>query len=212
MNAPAPRTILEAGLASGNTGLVQMLGLCPLLAVSATAVNALGLGIATVVALTLTGAAVATLRRAIGHEVRLPAFVMIIAAVVTAIELALRAWLPGLHAAIALFVPLIATNCALLGRAETFASRHDQLRAALDGFATGLGFLWVLLVIGAIREGVGAGTLFAGAGTLLHLPGLELRATAYPGFLLAALPVGAFLVLAALVAARQHLQARRDAR
>jgi Na+-translocating ferredoxin:NAD+ oxidoreductase subunit E len=209
MNAPTPRAILEYGLASGNTGLVQLLGLCPLLAVSGTAVNALGLGIATLVALTVTNAAVSSLRRLTGRDVRIPAFVMIIAAVVTAIELAMRAWFPALHGVLGLFIPLIATNCALMGRAEAFASRHDPARAALDGFATGLGFLWVLLAIGAVRESVGEGTLFAGAGTLLRLPGLELHWRAYPGFLLAVLPIGAFLVLATLVALRQHLRARR---
>jgi len=209
MNASTPRTILEYGLSSGNTGLVQLLGLCPLLAVSHDAVNALGLGVATVAALTLTGAAVSALRRVTGHDVRIPAFMLVIGAVVTSIELAMRAWRPELHATLGLFVPLIATNCALLGRAETFASRHDPARAALDGFATGLGFLWVLLAIGAIRELVGSGTLFAGAGTRLHLPGLELSVPGYPGFLLAVAPIGAFLVLAALVALRQGWRARR---
>jgi electron transport complex protein RnfE len=136
---------------------------------------------------------------------------MLIAAVVTAIELAMRAFLPGLHAVLGLFIPLIATNCALMGRAEAFASRHDPARAALDGFAVGLGFLWVLLLIGAIRELVGEGSLFAGAGELLRLPALELHATAYPGFLLAVLPIGAFLVLATLVAMRQGWRLRRGA-
>lgn len=209
MSAPTARTILEYGLASGNTGLVQLLGLCPLLAVSGNAVNALGLGLATVLALTLTNTAVAALRRVTGHDVRIPAFVMIIAAVVTAIELAMRAFLPGLHAVLGLFIPLIATNCALMGRAEAFASRHDPARAALDGFAVGVGFLWVLLLIGAIREAVGEGSLFAGAGDLLGAPALELQWAAYPGFLLAVLPIGAFLVLAALVALRQGWRLRR---
>jgi len=211
MSAPSARTILEYGLASGNTGLVQLLGLCPLLAVSNNAVNALGLGLATVVALTLTNAAVSLLRRLSGRDVRIPAFVMIIAAVVTSIELAMRAWLPALHAVLGLFIPLIVTNCALMGRAEAFASRQDPGRAALDGFATGLGFLWVLLAIGAIREALGEGSLFAGAGALLGLPGLELSAPGYPGFQLAMLPVGAFLVLAGLVATRQAWRRRAEA-
>jgi electron transport complex protein RnfE len=209
MSAPTARNILEYGLASGNTGLVQLLGLCPLLAVSNNAVNALGLGLATVAALTLTNAAVSLLRRASGRDVRIPAFVMIIAAVVTSIELALRAWLPELHAVLGLFIPLIVTNCALMGRAEAFASRHDPARAALDGFAIGLGFLWVLLAIGALREMIGEGRLFAGAGNLLGLPALELSAPAYPGFLLAVLPTGAFLALAALIALRQGWRLRR---
>jgi electron transport complex protein RnfE len=204
-----PRAILEYGLSSGNTGLVQLLGLCPLLAVSNNAVNALGLGLATVLALTCTNAAVAGVRRITRRDVRIPAFVMIIAAVVTSIELAMRAWLPALHAVLGLFIPLIVTNCALMGRAEAFASRNSPGLAALDGFAIGLGFLWVLLAIGAVRELIGEGSLFAGAGRLLGLPALELSAPGYPGFLLAVLPVGAFLVLAGLVALRQAWRLRR---
>ena len=211
MTAATPRAILDYGLASGNVGLVQMLGLCPLLAVSNNAVNALGLGLATVLALTLTNAAVAGIRKITRRDVRIPAFVMVIAALVTSIELAIRAWLPELHAVLGLFIPLIVTNCALMGRAEAFASRNSPPRAALDGFAIGLGFLWVLLLIGAVRELVGEGSLFAGAGRLLGLPGLELAAQGYPGFLLAVLPIGAFLVLAGLIALRQGWRLRRGA-
>ncbi|ODS64642.1 MULTISPECIES: electron transport complex subunit RsxE [unclassified Arenimonas] len=208
MSSPTPRAILEYGLSSGNVGLVQMLGLCPLLAVSNNAVNALGLGLATVLALTATNTVVAAIRRATRRDVRIPAFIMVIAAVVTAIELSMRAFLPGLHAVLGLFIPLIVTNCALMGRAEAFASRQDPARAALDGFATGLGFLWVLLAIGGIREALGEGSLFAGAGELLGLPGLELAVAGYPGFVLALLPIGAFGVLACLVALRQAWRLR----
>lgn len=206
-----PRGILEYGLSSGNTGLVQLLGLCPLLAVSNNAVNALGLGLATVLALTLTNAAVASIRRLTRHDVRIPAFVLLIGAVVASIELAIRAWLPELHAVLGLFIPLIVSNCALMGRAEAFASRHSPPRAALDGFAIGLGFLWVLLAIGMIRELIGSGSLFAGAGRLLRAPWLELYPLpGYHGLLLATLPIGAFLVLAALIATRQAWRQRRN--
>ena len=211
MTAATPRAILEYGLSSGNVGLVQLLGLCPLLAVSNNAVNALGLGLATVLALTLTNTAVAGIRRLTRRDVRIPAFVMVIASVVTSIELAMRAWLPELHAVLGLFIPLIVTNCALMGRAEAFASRNSPGRAALDGFAIGLGFLWVLLAIGALRELIGEGSLFAGAGALLGLPWMELAAPGYPGFLLAVLPIGAFLVLAALIALRQGWRLRSAA-
>jgi len=209
MTTATPRTILDYGLSSGNTGLVQLLGLCPLLAVSNNAVNALGLGVATLLALVATNAAVASLRRFTRQDVRIPVFVLVIAGVVTSIELMMRAWLPDLHAQLGLFIPLIASNCALLGRAETFASRNSPPLAALDGFATGAGFLWVLLAIGVLREVLGSGHVFAGAGTLIHAPWLELTVfPGYRGFLIATLPVGAFLVLAALIAMRQAWSSR----
>lgn len=205
MTPPSARSILEYGLVSGNTGLVQLLGLCPLLAVSNNAVNALGLGLATLLALTVTNTAVASLRRITRRDVRIPAFVMIIAAVVTAIELSLRAWLPHLYQVLGLFVPLIVTNCAIMGRAEAFAARNDPTRAALDGFATGLGFLWVLLALGGIRELIGTGSLFAGSGRMLSMPWLELHLLPdYHGFLPAILPPGAFIVLALLIAVRNR--------
>ena len=205
----SPRTILEYGLSSGNVALVQLLGLCPLLAVSNSLVSALGLGLATVLALTATNACIASLRRLTGRDVRIPVFVTVIACVVTAIELAMRAWLPALHSVLGLFIPLIVTNCALLGRAEAFASRHDPLRAALDGFAVGVGFLLVLLLLGGLREALGRGTVFAGAGDLLGLPQLEWTLLpGYRGFMLATLPVGAFFLLALLIAARQRWSAR----
>jgi electron transport complex protein RnfE len=208
-DAPSPRSILEYGLSSGNVAVVQLLGLCPLLAVSGSLVSALGLGLATVLALTLTNAAIASIRRFTGRDVRIPVFVTVIACVVTAIELAMRAWLPALHGVLGLFIPLIVTNCALLGRAEAFASRHDPLRAALDGFAIGAGFLLVLLVLGGLREVIGQGTLFAGAGALLGLPMIETTLLpGYRGFLLATLPVGAFFLLALLIAARQRWLAK----
>lgn len=206
--APGPRGILEYGLSSGNVALVQLLGLCPLLAVSHSLVSALGLGLATVLALTATNAAVAGLRRITGRDVRIPVFVLVIACVVTAIELLMRASLPALHGMLGLFIPLIVTNCALLGRAEAFASRHDPWRAALDGFAIGSGFLLVLLALGGLREAIGQGTLFAGAGALLGLPELEWTLLpGYRGFLLATLPVGAFFLLALLIAGWQRWRA-----
>ena len=199
---------LEAGLWSQNVGLVQLLGLCPLLAVSSTAVNALGLGLATLVALTATNTAIALIRRLTSAEVRIPAFVMVIAAVVTSIELAMHAFLPALHAVLGIFLPLIVTNCAILGRAEALASRTDPARAALDGFAMGLGFLGVLLLLGLLREGIGQGSLFADAGRLLGLPRLELDFSSHR-FLIAALPPGAFVLLGLLIAARQAWLNRR---
>jgi electron transport complex protein RnfE len=203
---PALVAIAERGLWSGNAGLVQLLGLCPLLAVSNSAVNALGLGLATVLALICTNTAIAALRRLTRQEVRIPAFVMLIAAVVTSIELAMHAWLPELHGVLGLFLPLIVTNCAIMARAEAFASRTDPLRAAVDGLAVGCGFLGVLLLLGSIREVLGQGSLFAGAGALLGLPGIELHLDSYRGLLLAVLPPGAFILLGLLLALRQATQ------
>ena len=209
MHPAEARGIVAFGLWSGNAALVQLLGLCPLLAVSNNAVNALGLGVATLVALASTNLAISWLRGLAGREIRIPAFVLVIAAVVTAIEIAMHAWLPQLHRVLGLFLPLIVTNCAIMARAEAFAARQRPLAALLDGLAVGTGFLAVLLVLGLLREGLGAGTVFAGAGTLLGLPSLEMSfASHYRGFLLAALPPGAFVLLALLIAARNRLQAR----
>lgn len=199
-----PRRVFAAGAWSANAGLVQLLGLCPLLAVSTGAVHALGLGLATVLALTLTNTVLSSLRRLLQREVRIPAMVLVIAAVVTSIELAMHAWLPELHAVLGLFLPLIVTNCAIMARAEAFAARHSPALAALDGLATGVGFLGVLLVLGALRETIGRGTLFAGAGELLHAPGLE-TTIVDGGFLLAVLPPGAFVLLALMIALKQRL-------
>jgi electron transport complex protein RnfE len=194
--------LLEAGVWSQNVGLVQLLGLCPLLAVSGTSVNALGLGLATLLALVGTNVAISLIRRLTAAEVRIPAFVMVIAAVVTSIELAMHALLPELHRVLGIFLPLIVTNCAILGRAEALASRVDPARALLDALGMGLGFLGVLMALGLARELIGQGSLFAGAGPLLGLPGLELKLSDHR-FLIAALPPGAFVLLGLMIAARQ---------
>lgn len=195
--------IIQAGLWRNNVGLVQLLGLCPLLAVSHNAVNALALGLATLIALSATAASVSALRGLLDRPIRLPGFLLLIAGIVTAIELLMHAWLPALHAVLGLFLPLIVTNCALLGRAEAFASRHSPAQATLDGAFMGIGFLGVLLALGLLRELLGQGSLFAGAGALLGAPWLEWRSEGFRGLLLAALPPGAFLCLALLVALKQ---------
>jgi len=215
MSEPSASSIVEQGLWSNNPGLVQLLGLCPLLAVSNSAVNALGLGVATVLVLTLTNLAISLLRRAIPAEIRIPAYVVVIATIVTCVELAMNAWMHELYVVLGLFIPLIVTNCAVMGRAELFAARHSPARAALDGIATGLGFFAVLLAIGGMREVIGHGTLFAGAARFLGAWAgpLEVHLIAdYRGFVPAILPVGAFVALALLIAAKNALDARRRAR
>jgi electron transport complex protein RnfE len=206
------KAIVRDGLWSRNTGLVALLGLCPLLAVSNTAVNALGLGLATVAVLALTNLAISLLRAQIHAEIRIPAQIVVIAATVTVVELAMHAWASELYRVLGLFIPLIVTNCAVMGRAEAFAARQPPLRALLDGIAVGLGFLWVLLAIGAIRELLGQGTLFAGAARFLGAWAAPLEITlldGYRGFLPALLPMGAFVVLAFLIAGKNVIDARR---
>ncbi|GIX35577.1 MAG: electron transport complex subunit RnfE [Lysobacteraceae bacterium] len=203
-----PRHLAREGLWQRNLGLAQLLGLCPLLAVSHNATGALAMGLATLLALTASSVAVSALRRHIDRPLRLPGFLLLIAGIVTVIEQLMHAFLPALHAVLGLFLPLIVTNCALLARAESFASHRPVGAAFADGLFMGLGFLGVLLALGAIRELLGHGTLFADAGPLLGLPWLAIRLDGFRGLLIAALPPGAFLSLALLVAAHQWLSAR----
>ncbi len=155
--------ITRNGLWSNNVALVQLLGLCPLLAVTSTVINGLGLGIATLITLVLSNSIVSLIRGFVRSEVRLPVFVLIIASVVTIIELSIKAMFYDLYLVLGIFIPLIVTNCAIIGRAEGFASRNPVGPAALDGLMMGLGFLVVLVLLGGLREIIGFGTLFAQA-------------------------------------------------
>jgi electron transport complex protein RnfE len=210
-----PADILRAGLRDQNPGLVQLLGLCPLLAVSSSLGTGLGLGLATLVVLAASNVAASLLGRTLPVEIRIPVFVVLIAALVTAVELALAAWLPVLHAALGIFLPLIVTNCLLLARAEAFASRHDVGRAALDGLAMGGGFLLVLLMLGGLREFLGRGSLGADLPALFGLQadgfGVHVFAETH-GFLFALLPPGAFILLGLMVAAHNGRRAARASR
>ena len=213
-NRPDLRATLRAGLWSANPGLVQLLGLCPLLAVSNTLVNGLGLGIATVAVLLASNLLVSISRRWLHPDLRLPAFVLMIAGFVTGIDLLFRAFFYELHQSLGIFIPLIVTNCVILGRAEAFASRHAPLPALADALGHGLGFAGVLVSLGAIRELVGRGSLLHGAEQLFGPVATSWEITLLPsaeGLLLASLPPGAFLALAALIATRNYLQARRPA-
>jgi len=209
---PALRTVFLEGFWHQNTGLVVLLGLCPLLAVSGTVINGLGLGLATTLTLAASNLSVSLLRGLLRPEIRIPAFVLIIASVVTAIELLMQAWLHDLYRVLGIFIPLIVTNCAIIGRAEAFASRNRPLAALVDGLATGLGFCLALVLLGALREIAGRGTLLADAQLMFGRIGESLALTVipgHPGFLLAILPPGAFIGLGLLVAARNRWQARR---
>ena len=206
--------ILRAGFRDQNPGLVQLLGLCPLLAVSTSLGNGLGLGLATLAVLVASNGLVSLVGRSLPAEIRIAVFVLLIAALVTAVELALSAWLPGLHAALGIFLPLIVTNCLVLARAEIFASRQPFGPALLDGCAMGGGFLVVLVALGSVREVLGRGSLGGDLHVLFGssaLTGWQLFGERH-GFLLALLPPGAFLMLGLGLAWRQARQARPAAK
>ncbi len=209
---PAYGQLAMEGLWRNNPALVQVLGLCPLLAISNTTVNALGLGLATLLTLVVSNTLVSLIRHWVRPEVRLPVFVLVIASVVTAIELAMNAWLHGLYVVLGIFLPLIVTNCIIIARAEGFASRHNVARAAFDGLMMGLGFALVLVALGIMREVLGQGTLLANAHLMFGEWGRDLTLQVMPenyGFLLAILPPGAFIALALLIALKNALDQLR---
>jgi len=206
------KQILADGAWKQNTGLVVLLGLCPLLAVTTTLINGLALGLATMLTLMVSNLSVSMLRGLLRPEIRIPAFVLIIASVVTVIELLMHAYFYDLFRVLGIFIPLIVTNCAIIGRAEAFASRQSPLPSLIDGFATGLGFCITLVLLGALRELTGRGTLLAGADMLLGDWGRNLTLTIipdHPGFLLSMLPPGAFFGLALLIAGHNAWQTRK---
>lgn len=205
-------SITKNGLWINNVALVQLLGLCPLLAVTATFINGLGLGIATLLTLVLSNVSVSIIRHWIRPEVRIPVFVLIIASIVTTIELVMNAWFHDLFLVLGIFIPLIVTNCSIIARAESFASRNNVLDSALDGFMMGMGFLLVLVTLGGMREIIGQGTLFANAQLMFGQDAANLFLTLgddYPGFLLAVLPPGAFIGLGLLIAAKNSIDRRQ---
>lgn len=197
------------GLWHENPGLVQLLGLCPLLAVTVTFVNGLGLGIATLVVLMASNALVSATRRWIQPEIRIPIYVLIIASLVTCIELILKAWFPVLDRSLGIFVPLIVTNCAIVARAEVFASRNSVTASILDGLVMGLGFAVLLMTIGAFRELIGQGTIFARMDMLFGGEPMRGIIVNDGGWLLLVLPPGAFFSLALAIAAKNAIDRRR---
>lgn len=205
------KTLYKEGLWGNNPALVQLLGLCPLLAVTSTITNALGLGLATLLVLVGSNITVSIVRNWVPKDIRIPVFVMIIAGFVTIVQLLMNAYTFGLYQSLGIFIPLIVTNCAIIGRAEAFASKNPVHLSAFDGLMMGLGFMLVLVVLGAMRELIGQGTLFDGADLLLGPWAAILRIEVFSfdsQFLLAILPPGAFLGLGLLIAAKNVIDAQ----
>ena len=205
------RKIVLDGLWNNNQALVALLGLCPLLAVSNTLINGLGLGLATTLVLTLSNGSVSIIRNWVRPEIRLPVFVLIIASFVTTVELVMNAYFHGLYKVLGIFIPLIVTNCSIIGRAEAFASRNTVARALTDGLSIGVGFTLALVVLGGSRELIGQGTLFDGAHLMFGEAARGWRWTIsedYPGVLLAILPPGAFLGLGMMIALKNIIDRR----
>lgn len=207
--------IIYQGLWKNNPGLVQALGLCPLLAVSATVTNALGLGLATLLVLVASNVTVSLIRSFVPKEIRIPIFVMIIASFVTTVQLLMNAFTYELYQSLGIFIPLIVTNCIIIGRAEAFASRNAVLPAAMDGLFMGLGFTGVLVLLGAIREVLGQGTLFDGMHLLFGEWATVLRIEVFhadTSFLLAILAPGAFIGMGFLMAIKYVIDDKLEKR
>lgn len=209
------KTIARDGLWNNNPILAQQLALCPLLAVTTSATNGLGMGLATLAVIMITSLVISLFREIITPEVRIPAFILLIASVVTVVDLVINAFLHDLYKVLGLFIPLIVTNCMIFGRAEAFASRHKIMPSLADGFMMGLGFTIILVLLGAIREIIGSGTLFANASLLLGQTFSFLELVIIPdyrGYLIMILPPGGFLVMGFLMAGKRVLDARAEER
>ena len=213
MDTQAYREIAWNGIWKQNCGIVQILGLCPILAISTNIVNAVSLGLATILVMAMANLVIAALRNFIPYEIRIPVFILIIAALVTVVDLAFNAYLHELYLVLGIFIPLIVTNCIVLARVEAFAAKNEPGNSTVDGIAMGIGLTLVLAVLGAMREVVGSGTLLSGIDMLI--PGAQpivLFGADYPGFLIAILPPGAFIALGCLIAGRNWIEARKQAR
>ena len=207
------RDITHNGLWKQNAGLAQLLGLCPILAISTSMVNAVSLGLATILVMALANLAVSALRNFIPYEIRIPVFILIIAALVTVVDLSFNAYLHDLYLVLGIFIPLIVTNCIVLARVEAYAAKNDPLTSTIDGVMMGVGLVWVLALLGGLRELLGAGTLLSGIEMII--PGtsaINVFGDDYPGFLIAILPPGAFFALGCLIAAFNAINANLAAR
>jgi len=209
------KEIANNGLWKQNPGVVQLLGLCPTLAVTTTAVNGLSLGLATALVMAAANGAVSPVRSFIPNEIRVPVFILVIAALVTVIDLSINAFAHPLHKVLGIFIPLIVVNCIVLARVESFAAKNAPSPSILDGFSMGLGLALVLGLLGAMREIIGKGTLFSGLDLAFGPAAKQFILTVIPdyhGFLLAVLPPGAFLGLGSLIALRNWVEMRKAAK
>ncbi len=209
------KEITVNGLWKQNPGVVQLLGLCPTLAVTTSAVNGLSLGIATALVMAAANGSVSPVRRFVPNEIRVPVFILVIAALVTVIDLSINAFAHPLHKVLGIFIPLIVVNCIVLARVESFAAKNTPVPSILDGFMMGLGLALVLGLLGAMRELVGKGTLFSGLDLVFGPAAKQFVLTVIPdyhGFLLAILPPGAFLGLGTLIAVRNWIEIRKTAK
>ena len=205
--------IRDNGIWQQNTSLVQILGLCPLLAVTTNLVNGVMLSLATIIVMAIANVAVAALRNLIPHEIRIPVFILIVAALVTVVDLLFNARFHDLYLVLGIFIPLIVTNCIVLARVEAFANKNPPLQSLVDGIFMGVGMLWTLALLGGLRELIGAGTLFSGIDMVFPtLRPLQLLPADYPGLLLAILPPGAFILLGCLIAWKNWVEDRDAAR
>lgn len=215
ISKPDYKAIIKNSVWTQNTGLVQILGMCPLLAISTTVVNGVGLGLATALVMAFSNGGVAAVRNFVPHEIRNPVYILIIAVLVTIIDMAMNAYVHPLYLVLGIFVPLIVTNCIVLARAEAFAAKNPILPSVLDGFMMGIGLTVVLAVLGALREIFGKGTLLSGIDLAFGASAKSMVITVLPeykGFLLAILPPGAFLGLGLLIAAKNVIDQRAASR
>ena len=207
------RQIATNGVWKQNTSIVQILGLCPLLAVTTNLVNGAMLSLATIIVMAISGLAIASLRNLIPHEIRIPVFILVVAALVTVVDLLFNANLHELYLVLGIFIPLIVTNCIVLARVEAFANKNPPLQSMFDGIFMGVGMLWTLSLLGGLRELIGGGTLFSGIDMVIPgLHPLQLLPSDYPGFLIAMLPPGAFILLGCLIAWKNWIESRAASR
>lgn len=196
------RDIFKNGLVTENPTFVQLLGMCPTLAVTTSVINAVGMGLSATFVLMCSNLVISLVRKLIPNKIRIAAYIVIIATFVSVVEMLLKAYLPSLSASLGMFIPLIVVNCIILARAESFAAKNSPIPSAVDGIAMGLGFTGALTIIGAVREILGNGTFL----------GISVFGAGYNPVLIFILPPGAFLVLGILIAVINMIADKKGAK